>query len=445
MYKLLNKPKFLTPSTNMQERSIDVGAKSLPFSCIIDGNEAITAWQIIIYYLNDDSVAFDTGKQTLDPYFYPIDEKNRNVVFSKDLKPYTENNTKFLNSQTYYWTITFWGDLGSSVTSCEEVFYANVVPSVSIKYSLDGSNYSYLSSDVILNSKQCYFKGEYIQNEGILLKRYGWRLTDITTGQVLSDTITKNQIYGMSGNIAFSYNGFLNDSTYSIELYLETQNNVEVVTEPIVFSVVYKTTYLSNDFKVESLKREPSVILDWSKSVVIGGKEVGKKVTYKENYPVVNNSSVSISKGGSIVYDYGSNSNLDISEDCYVVLSMQLLNNQDTLLFVAEGVDENGYEIIRKLSFTSGSFVYSVLGNEGNLITQTYTPSCQPNEYVWYVITMSPLLQNDGGEYYVDLIVSESQAVNGLYPSDNLYPRAEDDENPLYPSFGVWETVKEGV
>ena len=428
----------------MQERSIDVGAESLPFSCIIDGNEAITAWQIIIYYLNDNSVAFDTGKQTLDPYFYPIDEKNRNVVFNIDLKPYMENDTKFLNSQMYYWTITVWGSLGSTVTSCEEVFYANVVPSVSIKYSSDGSNYYDLNSDVILNNKQCYFKGEYIQNEGILLKRYGWRLVDVTTGQILADTITKNQIYGMAGNIAFSYNGFLNDSTYSIELYLETQNNVEVITEPIGFSVAYKTTYLSNDFKVESLKREPSIMLDWSKSVIIGGKEVGEKVIYKENYPVVNNFSGLIPKDSSVVYDYGSNSNLDIPEDCYAVLSMQLFDNNDTLLFVAEGVDENGYEIIRKLSFTAGSFVYSVLGNKGVLITQTYTPSCQPNEYVWYIITMSPLLQNDDKGYYVDLVVSESQAVNGLYPSNDLYPRAEDDEDRLYPSFGVWETVKEG-
>lgn len=431
----------------MQEQSIDIETASLPFSCVIDGDEAVVAWQIIIYYLNsssDNSVAFDTGKQTLSLPFYPVDENNKNVVFKIDLKPYVENDSKFLNSQMYYWTITVWGDLGSSVTSCEEVFYTNVTPSATIMYSLDGTNYSNLSKNTVLNNKQCYFKGKYIQTEGVRLKRYGWRLTDTTTGQVLSDTITKNQIYGMSGNILFSYNGFLNNSNYSIELYLETQNNAEVITEPIVFSVEYETTYLSNDFKVESLKREPSVMLDWSKSVVIGGKEVGGKVSYKENYPVLGNSSVFIPQGGAVVYDYGSNSNLDISENCYLVLSTQLLNSDDTLLFAAEGVDQNGYEVIRKLSFLSGSFVYSVLGNEGVLATQTYTPIYQPNEGIWYVITMAPLLQNDNGEYFTQLIVSESKAVDGLYPSNSLYPKSENDENPLYPSFGVWSTVQEG-
>ena len=77
----------------------------------------------------------NTEKQTLSKVFYPINEKNKNVVFNIDLKPYITESSLFVNlNEPYFWKISFWGNSGSNVTSCEEVFYANSVPTVEIQY-----------------------------------------------------------------------------------------------------------------------------------------------------------------------------------------------------------------------------------------------------------------------------------------------------------------------
>ena len=426
----------------MQECTIDVSADKIPFSCIVDGNEAINAWQIKIYQLSDDTLFFTTDKQTLTTPFFPIDEKNRNVVFSIDLKPYLPANM-VNTSEPYYWTITFWGVSGISTTSYQEVFYANKKPKVSITYRYNSNDlYAELSNGVALTSRSCTFKAVYTQDEGVGLKRYGWRLIDTDSGQILINTITSNQIYGTADNIVCFYNGFLNDGNYSIELYIETQNNAVLTTEPINFSISYNTTFLSNDFKVEALKNEPAIMLDWNESVVIGGRTEGE-VEFKTNYPIIDyaaeepDTSVEIPVGSKLIYDYGSSSNLDIDENCYIALSTQLSNGNNIVLFDAEGVDDDGYSVVRKLSFNNGVFDYTVLGANETIASTTYEVKNQPNQYVWYIIIMAPLLKSDG-KYYTELTVVESKTINGLYPSTTLYPSTS-----LYPSFGTWDKLKE--
>ena len=86
---MLNKPKFMSPSINMYGNSvIDLNSATLPFSCIVDGNEAITDFQIVVSKLSDNTVVFDTGMQTLDKPFFPINNRNQNVLFSINLKDY---------------------------------------------------------------------------------------------------------------------------------------------------------------------------------------------------------------------------------------------------------------------------------------------------------------------------------------------------------------------
>lgn len=441
---MLNKPKFMKPSTNMQECTIDVSADKIPFSCIIDGNEAINAWQIIIYNLEDDTKVFDTGKVTLGTTFFPVDEKNRNIVFSIDLKEYIGGTSTFINKQgEYYWTITFWGTSGNSTTSHQEVFYANKSPKVNISYRCSsGDSYEEMTNGVVLTSRTCTFKATYEQDEDIGLKRYGWRLIDTNSGQILVDTISNNQVYGTADNIVCTYNGFLNDGNYSIELYIETQNNLTLTTEAVEFSVSYNTTFLSNDFKLEALKNEPAIMLDWNEAIVIGGRTEGE-IEFKANYPIIDymaetpNTSIEIPVGSKVIYDYGSSSNIDIDENCYVVLSAQLLNGNDVVLFDAEGANDNGYAVMRKLSFSKGVFEYIILGANENIASATYEVENQPNQYVWYIIIMAPLLKVDG-EYTTNLTVIESKAINGLYPSTTLYPSTS-----LYPTYGVWDKLKE--
>lgn len=456
---MLNKPKFMTPSTNMQECTIDLNESNIPFSCIVDGNEAVVAWQIIVYDINNGKSVFDSGKITLKSPFYPVDEKNRNVVFDINLKDYLGDNTSFINRRdAYCWTITFWGTSESSTTSCEEVFYATAKPSVTISYRENqDSDYTELSENTVLKSRTCYFKGNYFKKteEDYLppLKRYGWKLCDTDSGQVLVDTITHNQIYGTKENIVCVYNGFLNNGNYSVELYVETQDCTTIKTAATNFTVSYGTTFLDNALRVEALKNEPAIMLNWNEAVVIGGKmyddnnnivDLEKENPFKKQHPIIDYkseqpvTSINIPTGSKVVFDYGSSSNLNIDENSYIVLSTQLFNGDETVLFYAEGKDEDGLEVSRSLVFSNGKFEYIVKGKRENIATFTTEESYVPNQYTWYIITMAPILVSESGNCYAELTVVESRLINGLYPSPTLYPSKN-----LYPTAGVWDKLKE--
>lgn len=448
----------MKPSTNKEECTIDISAKEIPFSCIVDGNESINAWRIMIYDINDDKKVYDTGQVNLDSSFYPVDEKNRNVVFTKDLTKYpsiitenslTEKINSFINrSEAYYWTITLWGSSGGNTTSYQEVFYANKTPDISFSYKyLTDDNYISLNDGENLTSRGCTFKATYVQENGVQLKRYGWRITDTDNGQIFVDTITKNQIYGSVDNIICNYDGFLNDGNYSVELFIETQNNTKITTSPLHFSVSYNSTFLSNDFKVETLKNEPAIMLDWNKALVISGilKDQNNNIVniedtvFKTNYPVESQCSIKIPDEFKVAYDSDTSLNFDINEDSYLAFSTQLLSGEEATLFVAEGHDDMGYELQRKLSYSDGVFRYDIVGKNGIIKSTTYNVTNKPSEYVWYNILMSPLIETDDGEYTVELNVFEGKVIDCVYPSENLYPK--DD---FYPTFGRWDNLKEG-
>lgn len=451
----------MKPSTNKEECTIDITADEIPFSCIVDGNESINAWQIVIYDIITNDEVFNTGKITLKSSFYPVDEKNRNVVFSINLKDYIpEDNTTFINrAEAYYWTITFWGS-SSTATSYQEVFYANKTPSIKFLYN---GNYVDLSAKTptILNSKDCTFKAEldFGDNENeykAQLKRYGWRITDSGNGQVLVDTITKNQIYGSADNIICSYDGFLSGGNYSIELYIETQNNTKI-TSSFKFSASYATTFLSNDFNVETLKNEPAIMLDWSKAIVIAGilKDANDGVvavddtTFKTNYPVDNQCSIEVPDKCKVVYSDEKSLNFNIDESSYIAFSTQLLSDDKATLFIAEGRNNAGDKIERELSYENGDFSYIIRQNGIIVASDTHKVTNKPSEYVWYNIFMSPPIEIEGGGCTTSLEIYESKVVNCIYPSEDLYPMAETawakvGSVDFYPIFGNWTNLKNG-
>lgn len=424
----------------MQECTVDASSNEILFSCVVDGTEAIESWQIRIYKIADNNIVYDSGvvsnsKDTNLP-FYPISQNNQSVVFSRNITQFPniielgEDDKGFVNDvEPYYWTIEFVDSSGDCVVSIEEAFYANKTPVATILYSETDKDYNELSDSVILSSRKCFFKANYFQEESINLKRYGWKLIDVDTEQVILDTISNNLIYGGAHNISCYFDGFVNDGNYSLELYIETQNGTKLQTNPIGFSVSYNTTALSNDLTVQVLKEEPSVLLDWGQSVVAEGVATNE-VQYLNNYPVIDStsSSVVIPDDTTISFDYGLTSELDISETSNMVLSMQFVpNNSLTTLFEAEGY-VSGCRVSRKLYYDSiqSSFVYNVVDASGNMATIKHSLNHQPSLHTWYVIVMTP----------TSLVVSENIIYNANYPKTSKYPAKNS-----YPYFGEWVKV----
>lgn len=484
---MLNRPKFLSPSINMYGNTvIDLNSASLPFSCILDGNEAITDWQIVVSRLTDNTVVFDTGKQTLKTPFFPINNRNQNVVFNVDLKehfvataevcyiaaestydpekvyysivdnkyvPYAYDKstwdtdytslyyTNFVNSaDAYYWAITFSNSkTGSETQSVAEVFYANSIPETKIYYSYDNNFYIknqqqedvlnpalILSTDVkhksVLEKRKIFLKSSYAQAEKISLKRYGWRLTDITNNVVVIDTISQNQIYGVEDDISCVCNGLVNETSYLAELYVETQNGYFNVLQSVEFDVNYTVKNIDADFEIVALNDTSGIMLNWGNLRTTEGVIVGSSVSYAENFPMQKSDSIEIPNDTSVVFAATANGkDLNIDESSYVVLSFQFDKTQDMTLFEMSGLDKYLNPITRKLIYTTSDRKLKYTVTSGNIISSYESQiSDTINELCWYVITLYPLINNSAKFKLV-----ESIAEDGLFPDEDLYPEEE--------------------
>ena len=449
---MLNKPKFLSPSVNMYGNTvIDLNSATLPFSCIVDGNEAVTDFQIVISRLKDNVVVFDTGMQKLNTPFFPINNRNQNVVFSIDLKDYANTvsgENRFVNSaDAYYWTITFRNsNSGTEVYSVAEVFYANSKPETTIHYSYD-NDFTDLSDNIDfsgLQKRKIYFKSTYSQSEGVSLKRYGWRLTDKTNNVVVMDTISQNQIYGIADDISCVCNGLINQTDYQLELYIETQNGYFGILQTIDFNVDYAVKSVDADFEVEALNNTSGILLSWNKLRTTEGVVVGNAVGYTDSFPLQTSSSVEIPECSSVVFSKTSNDkDLKIDEDSYIVLSFGFDKTQNTTLFEISGVDDYLNVMSRKLEYIAYDRKLKYTVTSGNI-----TATCEKqlsetiSELCWYVVTLYPLT-NGAADYKLVESISE----DCLFPDEDLYPIAEDDntEELLYPDFGEWNKLRSGV
>ena len=91
---------------------------------------------------------------------------------------------------------------------------------------------------------------------------------------------------------------------------------------------------------------------------------------------------------------------------------------------------------MRKLTYSSGVFTYT-LGANNTVWTAEYTVKNVPSQNVWYVIILSPLLENEN-DFYVDIKVSENRAFGGLFPDNSVYP-----SDNTYPNFGTWKECEQ--
>ena len=91
-------------------------------------------------------------------------------------------------------------------------------------------------------------------------------------------------------------------------------------------------------------------MIRWDDVTIAGGRIEGN-ATFMNDFPVIDSSSIKIKNNSKVIYDYNGNATLDISEDAYITLSTRIDSIDNTILFIAEGLDDDGNELIRKLSY----------------------------------------------------------------------------------------------
>lgn len=442
----LYKPKFLTPGD--ESKTVDLqnsNSDGIEFSCVVDGNETVKKYKVDIWSMTSDDVHFTKtvvlSSSTIPPYpFFPINEKNEYNLFQFYLSQTELSNSNIVNTTTpYKWQISMWVDGNESsetpdTVSCEEVFYANKTPTLSLSYK-SGTQYETFD-DTPLTSKVISFKGTYSQAQNIPLQCFGWYIKNNTTGEVLINTIDDGKmIYSSSSNIVLSYDGFLNDETYLVRCKAVTQNGAEVEAEQ-EFQISYDTYDVTSDFTITTLPKETGNLLSWGNVSAITGNAFDRndiivpedELNFSHNYPVEDQNSIALEDGIKVIFEQGTDDVLDIPEDSTFVYSFQCPEKDDKVLLEISGSNDSGLLISRKLEIIDSHLVYTVDNGE-TVSTQTSSSDYVLNRYSWFIVVLYPI-END-----VALMrITNIRTVGSLYPSTTLFPSTS-----VMPKFGTWE------
>lgn len=170
-----------------------------------------------------------------------------------------------------------------------------------------------------ISSRKYEFTGSYSQSENVALQYYTFNLYD-GVGEIIDTT---DKVY--SANIKYSYDGFLNNSKYSIELICITQDNIEVSTGKIEFSVSYSqpNVDLSIRYQVLDNKDAIRVLLEPDKTSI---PTFNGEYEIVQDFPFKGTNSARIKKS-ALEYNNISQNPLSIDDSSYSLFMSTRLNN----------------------------------------------------------------------------------------------------------------------
>lgn len=256
-------------------------ASNVSVSWQVNGNSAMTAFQIDIYQNNAESTLVHSTGVVSSGYglpFYGTDNKGNTKEFL-----YNPNSTwaslGLVDGTSYKLKITqYWnGTANSVVQSSESAFVAKTAPTLSIDN---------LAATVQTVSES--FAGVFGQAQGDGINWARWELSVAENGsyEVIDDTGAIN-----TADLAYSYDGLMTETDYAIRLTVETQSGVVVTTGWNDFSVSYSSPEASGTVSLQYDADNECALLSWQKATDI-------PATTSNGATVNANQTVSISEGG---------------------------------------------------------------------------------------------------------------------------------------------------
>lgn len=330
------------------------------------------------------------GMYMLTTPMYPVDyQGNNNVLVHQLPTSILTNGTNYKWTITLYWSSENNGDnLDKNIVSQEAYFECRTMPTIEI------SNFTN-----ILNRRYYEFVGEYTQKEHVPVTYFRWILTQAITGEVLEDTGNIP-----STDIRFYYDGFLNDYEYTIQLFVENQNNITVNTEPMKFKVSYVGLLVDNVVTATPNTEEHGIIVEWSGIHGVEGTIYGD-YTYIKDLPVVTHTSLELPKGSSLVFDKDNDDTLKVPATTAThVISIRIDSPDIETIYEATG-SNGGLPYYKKLTLDGNDLVYDING------VKQIRKAIVPSPLYWYVIFMLP-----------DKLIVSVKWADGLFPSTTLYP-----------------------
>lgn len=276
---------------------------------------------------------------------------------------------------------------------------------------------NYDSKNYMLYSKYATFVGGYEQEQYTSVSYFRWVLNKLQydTEEPVETLVDTGMI--PSVDIKMFYDGFLNGEKYSIKLYVQTLDNVQVETEEYIFEVQYINISIENMVNAENSPIEHGIIVEWSNLRLIQGNVLGNSY-YTEDLPIESHNALTLEKGSTLTFDKDKENPLSLSWDTNHIISMRIDEDrpEDQIYYSASGLDDNGEVIYKTLELVNrpdtdktgiADFVYTV---HTAMSHETYTEEIIASPLYWYIIIM----KSDG------FIVYKKYA-DGLFPARELY------------------------
>lgn len=288
------------------------------------------------------------------------------------------------------------------------------------------------STNYILPSKKAIFKGSYEQEQFVSISYFRWVLYKLQYDSEEVTEIVKDTGMIPSVDFQFSYDGFLNDEKYAIQIFVQTLDNVEAQTDLIKFKVSYINYTIDNMLNAENSPIEHGIIVEWSNLRLIKGEIEGSS-HYEDDIPTEGKTSLTLDKDSKLVFDKDKQRPLSLDFDANQILCTRFdeerpLSNQ--IYYTASGLDDNGEVISKTLEMLpkadtqeTGKVIlrYTIKTAIG---VEIYEQEIIASTLYWYVIIM----KKDG-------FVIFTKYAQGLFPALDQYPNLNKftSQKGLYP------------
>lgn len=248
---MLFQPSNISPSTlsGIGAGTVDV-TEGLTVSWQVNGDTAMTAYQIIIYQNDTESTQkYTTGQITLSTPFQPHDRNGNPQFFSTQISAANLSAAGIVNGYAngYKLLITQWWSLSESVTQTSaSVFNTLANPTLTI----DAISATSMSETITATYAQA--QGDPISTVEWVFAVAGSESTPITqTGTVTTQILS------------FDATGLMNGVTYSIECNVVTAGGVYISTGFVQFTVSYAIVTEQVQYALGKVNGSNGVYLAW--------------------------------------------------------------------------------------------------------------------------------------------------------------------------------------
>ena len=251
----------------------------------VNGNSAMTAFEIKFYQNNTDTTAItSTGRQNIAGGFYGTDRFGQPKIYTwtaPENKTWGEFFAKFKNGEQYKFKIEQYWQEGGEEKSIEQlessVFIMRSTPSMSIQRSPKGDFASPVPfpSGSTLPASIGYFVGDYSQEQGAPVREVRWQVATWVNGEageILADTGVVD-----TPTLEYSFNGFFIGNEYAVRCFGKSDYQT-YGTQDFDSGWTYFTAKIPDDqkqseytgnFTAQCLPNENAVLLQWEGVEVI--------------------------------------------------------------------------------------------------------------------------------------------------------------------------------